>query len=90
MTCRFSVGWMLFFLSSCNNYQSDQARALEVADQYIAGKNLRLNAAMDISISRSTNGFLVKYHLPSGYAGGDYQVLIDYKSMKVKEAIGGQ
>lgn len=81
---------MVLISGGCTNSDSPRQKALDASERHLRDKDIRLSTDRVVTIKRTGEGMVVTYHLPPDATGGDYTVLVDEKTMKVKAAIGGQ
>ena len=78
-------------LLSCTPQVEDgpKAKAQEVANNYLKSRSI-WSERRPVTIEDSGSAWLVIYHVPEGYTGGEQRVWVDKRKMEVTDFIAWQ
>ena len=79
---------LIALFSACSADPRTQAK--RAADAYIEKANHRDLLKRSVTVTESGPQWVVTYHVPEGYAGGDCVVSVDKETMKIVASACGQ
>lgn len=74
---------------SADNGVRQRERAEEIASAYLASKSM-FDARLRATVDDAGETWLVTYHIPDGAIGGNQEVWVDKRTMKVVDAVSSQ
>jgi uncharacterized lipoprotein len=83
-----TLATLIALLSACSSDPRTQAK--RAADAYIKKGNHPDLLKRSVTVTESGRQWVVTYHVPEGYAGGDCVFSVDKRTMKVLGSVCGQ